>query len=59
MKPAAIGMVHTTCGNEVTKKLQQIPLSNDTVSSSIINKSKDTEEEITATIKTSRHLVSS
>ena len=31
VKPAAVDMVRTVCGGDVARKIEQIPLSNDTI----------------------------
>jgi hypothetical protein len=38
LKPAAIDMARMTCGNDIAKKLEQIPLLNDTIRTSIYDR---------------------
>lgn len=53
VKPAAIDMVRTVCGDDVAKKIQEIPLSNDTVHSRIIDMSNDIKSQLIESLKKS------
>jgi hypothetical protein len=54
VKPAAIDTVHMACGHETAKKIEQIPLSNDTIRTCIYDMLNDIKQQVTAVIKTSR-----
>lgn len=53
VKPAAVEMVRIVCGDDTAKKIQQIPLSNDTVHSRIIDMSIDIKNQVIEALKTS------
>lgn len=51
VKPAAIDMVKTVCGEDVARKLEIIPLSNDTVRRRIVDMSLDIKHQVVDRIK--------
>ncbi|XP_068204583.1 SCAN domain-containing protein 3-like [Palaemon carinicauda] len=51
VKPAAIDMVKTVCGEDVARKLEIIPLSNDTVRRRIVDMSLDIKHQVVDHIK--------
>ena len=51
VKPAALEMVKIVCGDEAAKKLQSIPLSDNTVRSRIIDMSLDIKENVLSRMK--------
>ncbi len=51
MKPAVVDMVRILCGDDVAKKIQVIPLSNDTVRNRIIDMSMDVKDQVVARMK--------
>ena len=54
IKPAALAMVKAVCGEETTKKLTTIPLSNDSVHRRIVELSNDVKEQIVTKLKESK-----
>ncbi|XP_068233586.1 zinc finger BED domain-containing protein 5-like [Palaemon carinicauda] len=55
VKPAALDMVGTIYGKEFAKKIEHVPLSNDTVKKRIQNMSHDIKDQVIAAIKKSGH----
>jgi hypothetical protein len=51
VKPAAIDMVKLMCGDDAAKKIQPVPLSNDTVRSRIVDMSLDIKDQVVARMK--------
>ena len=51
IKPAAIEMVRLMCGDDVAKKLDIVPLSNDTVQRRIASMSLNVKEQLVSSIK--------
>ena len=54
VKPAAIDMVRIMCGDDVAKKLDIVPLSNDTVRRRIASISANIKEQLISSIKKGR-----
>ena len=54
VKPAAIDMVHIMCSDDVAKKLDIVPLSNDTVRRRIASISANIKEQLISSIKKGR-----
>ena len=53
MKPAAVDMVCTICGDDIARKIKQIRLSNDTIRARIYEMSNDIKQQVIAAIKKS------
>ena len=53
LKPAALDMVRTVCGYEIAKKIEGVPLSNDTVKKRIQSMSCDIKDQVIEAIKRS------
>jgi FKBP-type peptidyl-prolyl cis-trans isomerase (trigger factor) len=51
VKPAAINMVHITCGDDTAKKTEQVPLSQNTIDTHIYNMSNDIKQQVIKAIK--------
>ena len=51
VKPAATDMVRLLCGDGMAKKIQTVPLSNDTVRNRIIDMSFDVKDQVVASMK--------
>jgi len=54
IKPAATDMVRIMCGDDVAKKLDVVPLSNDTLLRRIASMSANVKEQLISSIKQSR-----
>ena len=54
IKPAALAMVKAVCGDETSKKLTTIPLSNDTVQRRIVELSNNVKDQIVTKLKESK-----
>ena len=53
MKPAAVDMVCTICGCDVVRKIEHIPLLNDTICVCIYDMLNDIKRQVIAAVKTS------